>query len=52
VVSRAKSDPGDAQVLANILPTDLAAHRPVPDDSELDPAGEQRRDFPVEPTGP
>jgi transposase len=34
-VSRAKSDPGDALVLANILRTDLAAHRPVPDDSEL-----------------
>ena len=35
VVSRAKSDPGDALVLANILRTDLAAHRPVPDDSDL-----------------
>ena len=35
VVSRAKSDPGDALVLANILRTDLAAHRPLPDDSEL-----------------
>jgi transposase len=34
-VSRAKSDPGDALVLANILRTDLTAHRPVPDDSEL-----------------
>ena len=34
-VSRAKSDPGDALVLANILRTDLAAHRPLPDDSEL-----------------
>jgi transposase len=34
-VSRAKSDPGDALVLANILRTDLAAHRPIPDDSEL-----------------
>jgi transposase len=35
VVSRAKSDPGDAFVLANILRTDLAAHRPLPADSEL-----------------
>src|SRR3954451_15462441 len=35
VVSRAKSDPGDALVLANILRTDLAAHRPLPEDSEL-----------------
>jgi transposase len=35
VVSRAKSDPGDALVLANILRTDQAAHRPLPDDSEL-----------------
>ena len=34
-VSRAKSDPGDAVVLANILRTDPAAHRPLPDDSEL-----------------
>ena len=34
-VSRAKSDPGDALVLANILRTDLAAHRPIPHDSEL-----------------
>jgi transposase len=34
-VSRAKSDPGDALVLANILRTDLAAHRPLPADSEL-----------------
>jgi transposase len=34
-VSRAKSDPGDALVLANILRTDPAAHRPMPDDSEL-----------------
>lgn len=34
-VSRAKSDPGDAYVLANILRTDPQAHRPVPDDSEL-----------------
>jgi transposase len=35
VVSRAKSDPGDALVLANILRTDLAAHRPLPADSEF-----------------
>jgi hypothetical protein len=35
VVSRAKSDPGDALVLANILRVDQAAHRPLPDDSEL-----------------
>jgi transposase len=35
VVSRAKSDPGDALVLANILRTDSAAHRPLPEDSEL-----------------
>lgn len=34
-VSRAKSDPGDALVLANILRTDPDAHRPVPNDSEL-----------------
>ena len=27
--------PGDALVLANILRTDLAAHRPLPADSEL-----------------
>jgi transposase len=33
-VSRAKSDPGDALVLANILRTDPDAHRPVPNDSE------------------
>ncbi|WP_019611153.1 IS110 family transposase [Nocardiopsis sp. CNS-639] len=33
-VSRAKSDPGDALVLANILRTDMAAHRPLPADSE------------------
>ena len=30
-----KSDAGDALVLANILRTDLAAHRPLPADSEL-----------------
>src|SRR5918998_5107867 len=34
-VSRKKSDAGDAFVLANILRTDLAAHRPLPTDSEL-----------------
>jgi transposase len=34
-VSRKKSDAGDAFVLANILRTDLAAHRPLPADSEL-----------------
>jgi hypothetical protein len=34
-VSRKKSDHGDAVVLANILRTDLAAHRPLPADSEL-----------------
>src|SRR3954471_2852705 len=33
--SRAKSDAGDALVLAHILRTDGAAHRAVPDDSEL-----------------
>ncbi|WP_344109727.1 IS110 family transposase, partial [Nocardiopsis rhodophaea] len=33
-VSRKKSDPGDALVLAHILRTDAAAHRPLPDDSE------------------
>ncbi|WP_435113954.1 IS110 family transposase [Nocardiopsis synnemataformans] len=33
-LSRAKSDPGDALVLANILRTDAAAHRPLPADSE------------------
>jgi transposase len=32
--SRSKSDAGDAVVLANILRTDLAAHRPLPADSE------------------
>jgi hypothetical protein len=30
VVTRATSDPGDALVLAYIVRTDLAAHRPVP----------------------
>ncbi|WP_328445778.1 IS110 family transposase [Streptomyces sp. NBC_00386] len=34
-VSRKKSDPGDALVLANILRTDIHAHRPLPDDSDL-----------------
>ena len=34
-VSGAKSDPGDALVLAHLLRTDRHAHRPLPDDSEL-----------------
>ncbi|HET9144436.1 IS110 family transposase [Actinophytocola sp.] len=34
-VARKKSDAADALVLANILRTDLAAHRPLPTDSEL-----------------
>ncbi len=34
-VSGSKSDAGDALVLANILRTDQAQHRQVPDDSEL-----------------
>ncbi len=34
-VSRKKSDPGDALVLANILRTDMHAHRPLPGDSDL-----------------
>lgn len=34
-VSRKKSDPGDALVLANILRTDIHAHRPLPNDSDL-----------------
>jgi transposase len=34
-VSRKKSDHGDAMVLANILRTDLDAHRPLPADTEL-----------------
>ncbi len=34
-VSRRKSDPGDTLVLANILRTDMHAHRPLPADSEL-----------------
>lgn len=33
--SRAKSDAGDALVLAHILRTDAAAHRPIPADSDL-----------------
>jgi transposase len=33
-VSRKKSDHGDAVVLANILRTDAAAHRPLPADSD------------------
>ena len=33
--SRAKSDSADAFVLANILRTDSANHRPIPDDTEL-----------------
>lgn len=34
-VSRKKSDPGDALVLANIPRTDMHAHRPLPQDSDL-----------------
>ena len=34
-VAGKKSDAGDAFVLANILRTDLAAHRPLPADTEL-----------------
>ena len=37
-VAGKKSDAGDALVLAHILRTDLAAHRPLPQDSELAPA--------------
>jgi transposase len=33
-VSRAKSDPGDALVLANLLRTDEPRHRPMPADSQ------------------
>jgi transposase len=33
-VSRKKSDPGDALVLANILRTDAHAHRPLPADTD------------------
>ncbi|GEC07084.1 hypothetical protein SSP24_47390 [Streptomyces spinoverrucosus] len=34
-VSRKRADPGDALVLANILRTDMHAHRPLPGDSDL-----------------
>jgi transposase len=34
-VSGAKSDPGDALVLAHLLRTDRNQHRPLPDDSDL-----------------
>lgn len=34
-MARKKSDAGDALVLANILRTDITAHRPLPADSEL-----------------
>ncbi|MGW1365229.1 IS110 family transposase [Streptomyces chartreusis] len=34
-VSRKKSDPGDALVLANILRTGMHAHRPLPQDTDL-----------------
>jgi transposase len=34
-VSRKKSDPGDALVLANVLRTNMYAHRPLPQDSAL-----------------
>ncbi|MET7439356.1 IS110 family transposase [Streptomyces sp. NPDC005496] len=34
-VSRKKTDPGDALVLANVLRTDMHAHRPLPQDSDL-----------------
>lgn len=34
-VSRKKSDPGDALVLANILRTDMHAHRQLPNDTDL-----------------
>jgi hypothetical protein len=34
-VSRKKSDPGDALVLANVLRTDMHAHRPLANDSDL-----------------
>ncbi|MFG2526314.1 IS110 family transposase [Streptomyces sp. NPDC048527] len=34
-VSRKKSDPGDALVLANVLRTDMHAHRALPNDSDL-----------------
>ncbi|WP_405596045.1 IS110 family transposase [Streptomyces sp. NBC_01410] len=34
-VSRKKSDPGDALVLANVLRTDMPMHRPLPADTDL-----------------
>jgi transposase len=34
-VAGRKSDKGDAAVLANVLRTDMHAHRPLPEDSEL-----------------
>lgn len=34
-VSRKKSDPGDALVLANIIRTDAPVHRPLPADIDL-----------------
>jgi transposase len=34
-VSGGKSDAGDSVVLANVLRTDMHAHRPLPEDSEL-----------------
>lgn len=34
-VSRKKSDPGDALVLANVPRTDMHAHRPLPQDTDL-----------------
>ena len=34
-VAGRKSDKGDAAVLANVLRTDMHAHRPLPADSEL-----------------
>ena len=34
-VAGRKSDPGDAEVLANVLRTDMHAHRPLPADSGL-----------------
>jgi hypothetical protein len=34
-VAPKKSDAGDALVLAHVLRTDMAAHRPLPADSEL-----------------
>lgn len=33
-VTRRKSDPGDALVLAHLLRTEMAAHRPLPADSD------------------